>query len=161
MKWFFIVLFLDAFKGYLPVSIMMDSSFIERGALTSIIPVLCAVAALLGHSYPIFLNFKGGKGVATGLGVFFALAPIPMFAALIVFLVMLFMFGYISVGSITAAIMLPCFVFILEDSGSFNPTLFMAIAGCAFIIYKHMDNIKRLLAGTENKFEFKKKEEKK
>lgn len=161
MKWFIIVLVLDALKGYLPVSFMVDRYGTGNGQLTSVIPVLTAVAAILGHTFTIFLKFKGGKGVATALGVFLALAPISIFSVFLVFIAILLMYGYISLGSIVAAVLLPCFIFIYGETGFFNIILVFALAGAAFIVYKHKDNIKRLMEGTENKFEFKKKEGKK
>lgn len=152
MKWFLIVLFLDALKGFIPAlaAIMI---FGDRAAY---MPVVAGLAAILGHTFTVFLNFKGGKGVATSLGVFLALAPFSILTCLVLFVMFLLFFGYISLGSIAAAAMLPAFVFIYGEGGYLYLVQALALAGAVFIIYKHKDNIKRLIDGTENKFEFKK-----
>lgn len=157
MKWFLIVLALDALKGFIPVT-LAGVFFGEKYVF--IVPVLAGLAAILGHTFTVFLDFKGGKGVATSLGVFIALAPLSMLIVMLVFVLLLMFFGYISLGSIVSAAMLPLFIFILGE-GSYpgkpvNFVLLLALAGAVFIIYKHKENIRRLLKGTENKFEFKK-----
>jgi glycerol-3-phosphate acyltransferase PlsY len=152
MKWFVIVLVLDLLKGFIPVSV----SFALFGEKLPYVSVLAGIAAVLGHTFTIFLNFKGGKGVATSLGVFLALAPLSMLTALLVFVVLLMFFNYISLGVIVAAAMLPFLIFIYGEGGYLNTVLVTALAGAVFIIYKHKDNIKRLMAGVENKFDIKK-----
>lgn len=152
MKWFLIVLAIDALKGFVPVTVA-GMVFGEKYAF---LPVLAGVAAILGHTFTVFLNFKGGKGVATSLGVFLALTPLSMLTAMVVFVILLMFFGYISLGSIAAAAMLPAFVYVYGEGGYLNLVQALSLAGAVFIIYKHKDNIKRLLNGTENKFEFKK-----
>jgi len=148
MKWFFGVLALDALKGLVPVLIF--------GAIgkAPYYPVIAGVSAILGHTFTCFLNFKGGKGVATGLGVFLGLAPFSVLTALVVFTALLFMYRYISLGSIAAAGRLPVLIFIYGEQGYLNLVQWVSVLAAAFIIYKHKDNIKRLLEGTENKFEF-------
>ncbi|HRU39518.1 MAG TPA: glycerol-3-phosphate 1-O-acyltransferase PlsY [Candidatus Goldiibacteriota bacterium] len=152
MKWFLIVLFLDALKGFLPV--FFCAMFLAEKY--PFMPVLTGMAAILGHTFTVFLGFKGGKGVATSLGVFLAIAPLSLLTALAVFVTLLLMFGYISLGSIVSAALLPVFVFIYSEGSQPQLTLALAVSGAAFIIYKHKDNIKRLMEGTENKFEFSK-----
>ncbi len=154
MKWFLIVLFLDALKGFLPV-VAAGLVFGDRYAF---MPVMAGLAAILGHTFTVFLNFKGGKGVATSLGVFLALAPFSILTCLVLFIMLLLFFGYISLGSIAAAAMLPAFVFIYGEGGYLYLVQALAVGGAIFIIYKHKDNITRLINGTENKFEFKKEE---
>jgi glycerol-3-phosphate acyltransferase PlsY len=157
MKWFLIVLVIDALKGFVPV---MAAALIF-GDKYSYVAVIAGLAAILGHTFTIFLNFKGGKGVATSLGVFLALAPLSLLTSMVVFVILLIFFGYISLGSIAAAAMLPIFVYIYGEgncsaAGCFYLIQVLAIAGSIFIIYKHKDNIKRLMKGTESKFEFNK-----
>lgn len=150
MKWFFGVLFLDALKGFLPV-LAVKILFPQYQFL----PVLAALFAVLGHTFTLFLNFKGGKGVATGLGVFLALAPLSVICSVAAFAVFLWMFKYISLGSIVAAILLPAFVFIFGENGFLNLVLIFAIFTAFFVVYKHKENINRLKEGTENKFTLK------
>lgn len=154
LKWFFVVLFLDALKGFIPVFLI--STTYKSGS--DIIPALVGLAAILGHTYTIFLKFKGGKGVATGLGVFLSLAPISTISCIVFFIVILFMFNYISLGSITSAFLLPIFIFIYGETGEHFFILILALLAAIFVIYKHKENIKRLMQGTENKFRVKEKE---
>jgi acyl phosphate:glycerol-3-phosphate acyltransferase len=152
MKWFLIVVVLDALKGFIPVTV----AGLVFGERYQFLPVIAGFASILGHTFTIFLKFKGGKGVATSVGVFLALAPLSLLTSMFVFIVLLAFFSYISLGSIVAAAMLPAFVFIYGEGGYLYLVQALALAGAAFIIYKHKDNIKRLLNGTENKFDLKK-----
>jgi len=157
MKWFFIVLALDALKGFVPVftvSVIFKASY-------PFLPILAGLCAILGHTFTMFLNFKGGKGVATALGVFLALTPFSVLTAVLAFVITLLMFGYISLGSITASILLPFLVYIYGETGYLYLTWIFSLIAAAFVVYKHKDNIKRLFEGTENKFEFKKEKKEK
>ena len=121
------------------------------GALPSTLAVLAGVAAVLGHIFPIWLGFKGGKGVASALGVFIALAPFVALAALGVFVVIVVLTRLVSLASIVAAITVPLFALILPPGRS--SVLVEGFAFIAFIvILKHHANIGRLLHGTEGKF---------
>ncbi len=151
--WFFIVLFLDAMKGLLPVLLAK----IFYGETMPHLEVIAGAFAVIGHTFTVFLKFKGGKGVATALGVFLGLAPFSVLSCMAVFFILLAFFGYISLGSIAAAALLPVFVFIYGEGMS---VLALAVVLAVFIIYKHKDNISRLINGTENKFSLKKDGEK-
>ena len=151
MKGFLWVLFLDALKGYIPVMVIS----VLFGAKYPGVVMIAALSAVLGHTFTIFLNFKGGKGIATSLGVFLALAPVSVFSDLVVFSVLLFFFRYISLGSIVCSVLLPVFIFIYGEGGVYNLVLVLAAGLAAFVVYKHKANIQRLIEGTENKFEFK------
>jgi len=154
MKWFIITMALDALKGYLPVMIFS----MLFGARYPAVPILAAAAAIYGHTCSVFLNFKGGKGVATALGIFLALAPASVLTDVLMFVVIVGFFKYISLGSIACALLLPVFVYIYGETGYLGVTFIFAVAAAAFIIYRHKENIQRLLDGTENKFEFGKSE---
>jgi glycerol-3-phosphate acyltransferase PlsY len=136
------VLLLDCLKGFLPVFIVLW--LLPRDAA-----LFCAAAVILGHAFPIYLHFSGGKGVATGLGVFLALAPIPVLAAVLTFIISVLITRMVSVGSILAAIVNAALVFILYLDW-LGLCLFTASAA-VFIIVKHKSNIRRILSGTENK----------
>ncbi len=155
MKGFLAVLALDALKGYLPVTVF---SAIFGGANNPWIPILAAIAAVVGHTFTIFLNFKGGKGVATSLGVFIALAPASVATDMIIFGILLYFFRYISLGSIMCAFLLPVFIYIYGEQGFLYSVLVLAVAMASFVIYKHKDNIRRLLDGTESRFDAKKED---
>jgi len=108
-----------------------------------------AVAAVAGHVLPVWLGFRGGKGVATGLGVFVALAPIPMALVLAFFAVLVAIFRYVSLGSIVATASFPILVYLMNKPPT--PMVIGAASAAALIIASHRANIRRLLTGTENK----------
>jgi glycerol-3-phosphate acyltransferase PlsY len=114
------------------------------------------VAVLLGHMFPIWLRFRGGKGVATGVGVFLVLAPIAVGFAAVVFLLIVWSTRYVSLGSIIAAATIPLFVWLqhlfIGPVGPLIPTMTTAAAGAILIIFAHRANIRRLSGGTESKF---------
>lgn len=151
----------DFLKGFLPV--LLFSLIVTADAATqSYIPVLCAFFAVLGHIFPVWLKFKGGKGIAVAAGAIFALAPLTLVCGLIVWAVTFFVSRYVSLASIFAAASLPVFCFIYSYVFSWEPGGFslareiLLIVLAALTILKHTSNIKRLLNGTENRFEKKK-----
>ena len=150
-KYGIMVLILDALKGFLPP--FLASRFGVSGNILLVIGVL----AIVGHSLSFFLNFKGGKGVATSLGVFLFLIPKVTLALLVVFIIVVSVTRYISLGSIVAAILLPVLTFIspLQNGLDKFPMMVMTTIIGAFVVYKHKSNITRLLNGTENKFKIK------
>ena len=120
---------------------------------------LPALMVILGHMFPVFLGFKGGKGGATAAGVFIILAPVPLLVAMLIFLAVTALSRYVSLGSIFAAAMLFVSellwnIFILREPEFPWMTLIVAL----LVIYKHNQNILRLLEGRENRLSFKKKE---
>ena len=141
---------LDMLKGFIPVFIS-TSYFHQQSILFSIITGLCVI---VGHCFPIFLKFKGGKGVASAAGIFFALIPIPALISLVLFIIILKASKYVSLGSITAALALPATAYFFSyQSELIGFTILVAL----FVIITHKSNIKRLLNGTENRFNTKKK----
>ncbi len=109
-----------------------------------------ALAVMVGHAFPVFLGFKGGKAVATFIGAFLYLTPIPMLAALIVFVITVAATRYISAGSILAAATFPLGVWIIE-----HPTvneLMVAVIAAAIVVYRHRDNVRRMRNGNEPVF---------
>lgn len=113
------------------------------------IAALCAIA---GHVFPIWLRFRGGKGVATGVGSFAALAPKAVLIAFAVFLLVLIAFRYVSLGSILAAIIFPICAYLVNPSLSGGGELAIMFAASLLIIAKHHANIRRILAGNEHRF---------
>jgi glycerol-3-phosphate acyltransferase PlsY len=112
---------------------------------------VAALFAIVGHLFPVWLRFKGGKGVATGAGAFIALAPKAVLVVLAIFIVIVAIFRYVSLGSIIATAMFPVAVYFFTEYGHY-PTAMTVIALCALlIIVRHHQNIGRLLKGTENK----------
>lgn len=143
-KYGIIVLLIDMLKGLIPILITKHIINIESEYFIIVVGLL----AIAGHIWTVFLNFKGGKGVATSAGVFLGLAPIPVVISLIIFGIAVYMTHYISAGSILASILLP---FSVYHYYSFSPIFFFTIIITIFVIYKHKDNIKRIINQTENK----------
>lgn len=148
---FFVVLVLDCLKGYLPVSLLL--AYCYSSSVSPDFALLGALAVVLGHAFPLYLNFKGGKGVATGLGVFLALAIQPVLIGIIVFIVSLAIWRMVSLGSILAAIAISVSVFFLSD---WHELWYFTWIIALFVIIKHRSNINRIFSGTENKFKLKK-----
>lgn len=114
------------------------------------------IAVIVGHIFPVWLRFRGGKGVATGIGVFLMLAPIAVAFAAVVFVVAVAWTRYVSLGSILSAVAIPVFV-LLQDAliwpvESMAPIMSIAIAGAALIVFAHRENVGRLISGSESKF---------
>ena len=115
---------------------------------------LAALFAVAGHIFPVWLGFRGGKGVATATGVFLVLCPQAVGLSLLVFLVVLVVTRYVSLASILATACFPLFAYALLRSASWNtkPVLLASVVISILIIVKHHENIRRLFNGTENKF---------
>lgn len=147
-------LVLDAFKGWLPVFLVLTLPCIPASSPAQLhtFAAVAALVAVIGHMFPVWLGFKGGKGVATGLGVFLALAPKAVLIALALFLVIVVLTRYVSLGSILAAAAFPVALWWLEGDSFPAVALAMCAAVALLIIVRHHQNIARLLAGTESRF---------
>ena len=110
--------------------------------------VLCGILAIAGHSWSVFLAFKGGKGVATGLGVIAALMPMVTLIVFAVWFAIVYFTGYVSLGSIVGAALVPILTLFF---GLHTEFLILGLIAAVFIIYRHKSNIERLLKGTESK----------
>ncbi|GAU08830.1 glycerol-3-phosphate 1-O-acyltransferase PlsY [Desulfoplanes formicivorans] len=141
-----LTLVLDVFKGWFPI--IVATSFTHSATFLT----LTGLAAVAGHMYSVFLNGKGGKGVATTVGVFLALAPGVLFWSIVVFAMVIIASGYVSMGSLCLATALPVFLLV---SGHFS-LLILALVLMALIFWKHRDNIERLRAGNEHSWKKKK-----
>ena len=143
-------LILDALKGAAAVWMaqrLSGNEWIVAGA---------AVLAVVGHCFPVWLKFKAGKGVATGLGVFAVIVPWATLGAFVVFALLFWLTRYVSLGSVAAAASIPLWAAIQHyfsaPIAGFAATLTALVAAAAIIIAKHHENIQRLIAGKENKF---------
>ena len=147
------VLILDVLKGLVPVLIAKAVSD------NSVVHILAAIGAILGHNYTFWLRFKGGKGIATSAGAIASLLPIPLVAAAVLWVLLFLVTRYVSVASIGAALSLPITVAIQSMlSGEWDyPILGFAIFLAAMATWRHRSNLRRLLAGEENRFEPRKK----
>ena len=145
-NYFFLVMFLDALKGALPV--ILATQFISAGASLGLAPVIAAVAVIIGHSKSAFLQFKGGKSVASGVGTILALNWIVGLVVAVVWSVITYTTKYVSVGSIIALAVSPLVMYFL---GAPIAYICYCALGAIYIIYLHRENIKRLIQGCENK----------
>ena len=117
---------------------------------------VAAVTVVIGHMFPVWLGFRGGKGVATGVGVFLMLAPLALALAGIIFLIIVWRTRYVSLGSIVTAAILPMMVFFqdvfIRPVGNLMPVITAAAAVGILIVFAHRANMRRLIEGTESKF---------
>jgi glycerol-3-phosphate acyltransferase PlsY len=148
-----LTLALDALKG--AVAVVLARWLVAPGFGINWWVAACAIAVVCGHVFPVWLKFRGGKGVATGLGAFVCLVPLAVGCVALVFVAVVAVTRYVSLGSMVAAALLPLFVWLLyarNDAGaSFRPAVVCALIGGALIIYTHRANIGRLARGNENK----------
>ena len=112
-------------------------------------PLAYGAAAIIGHVFSVYVRFKGGKGVATGAGVFLALAPLAVLGGLVVWIALVALTGYVSLASIAAAAALPVLVALVAPRAE---VLILSIALALFVIYAHRANVRRLLRGEEHRF---------
>jgi glycerol-3-phosphate acyltransferase PlsY len=138
-----LTLLLDAGKGALAVAI---AGWLSGSPVWM---AIAAVSAIAGHIFPLWLKFKGGKGVATGCGAFLVLSPLAVLTTLGLFVLVAVTTRYVSAASIVATAMYPVWAYIYGET---TPVLMWAAIGALLIVVKHHQNIRRLFTGTENKF---------
>jgi len=148
-----LTLFLDALKG---AAAVLLAEFLLRSNDHAVWWIgACGVIAMLGHIFPVWLRFRGGKGVATGVGVFLILAPLAVLIAGVLFVVIVWTTRYVSLGSMLSAVAIPFIVWLLSllrPVPDVVPIIVSTLAGATLIVYAHRTNIGRLLNKTENKF---------
>ncbi len=143
-----IVLLLDILKGFLAVWLAALMNHQDTVALS-----LAACAVMLGHCYPVFLGFKGGKAVACFIGAFALLTPLPLMAIVAVFLLTVTFSRFVSLGSVVGALVFPFLVWFLQHPPL--PIFYASLFASVIVIYRHNANIGRLLSGSESTFSFK------
>lgn len=140
----FITLILDCLKGFLPL--FMASQFLPEGPNRELYVLGCGIMTVVGHMFPVYLGFKGGKGVATGLGVFLFLSPPAIGISLVVFVVTVASSGFVSAGSLLASGLFPLWLWLL---GMPLSTIITGAIVALLIWVKHHENIGRLIRGEE------------
>ncbi len=152
-----LVLFLDMIKSIIPVLIIEIYGSSSINYTTQV----AALSAIIGHCYPIFHKFKGGKGVATGVGPLFIIFMPAAISALITFAIITLISRMVSAGSIIGCLISLIFMIIFNSINLFDSSwidLVYLVPAISIIIYKHNENIRRIISGTENKLKFKKNE---
>ncbi len=144
----FFVLFLDIAKGFLPVFLASNIG------ISGLKLLIIGIISILGHTFSPFINFKGGKGVATSLGVFLFFVPEVIGILVLIFVLIVYFTRYISLASITVAALFPVMVILFRGEKRVDVVV-VGIIIAFYIIYKHKTNIKRLINGNENKFSLK------
>lgn len=149
-KYGFLALLLDALKGAIPV---ISASYIDSPYTLTTTEILLGSVSILGHTFTPFLQFKGGKGVATALGVYMTLVPIVTVCAIVIFFIVYKISGFVSLGSILATLSMPLWYFgssKVLPSTEYQPVIFFVLVATFFLItYSHRENIKRLVSGKE------------
>lgn len=152
VTWGIFTLFLDMLKGFIPVFAFMICAA-QTGAKQEIYLLAVGLSALLGHQFSIFLKFRGGKGVATAIGVYLAISPIACLVAAFLFFLTVYKWNFVSLGSMFAAIAMPGLLALFDKS---QPIVIGSLIVAVLICIKHADNIQRLLKGKERKWRGKK-----
>jgi acyl phosphate:glycerol-3-phosphate acyltransferase len=151
-----LTLVLDALKGM--IAVVAARVVLSNGSTASAkwFVAAAAVAAIAGHVFPVWLGFRGGKGVATAVGVFFMFAPFALLCAGVVFLIVVLITRYVSLASLTSVLLIPLFLAVqkvfVQPRADIRPALTAAILIALLIVFAHRGNIQRLLRGTEPKF---------
>lgn len=151
--WGFAVFFADALKGFAAVrlTILLVQARPDTALYQDSFAILAAATCVFGHSFPVWLKFKGGKGVATSAGSLFGVVPIAAVSIFLVWVAVFFLTRYVSVASILAALALPVFVALLRGAHG-SVVLYFSIAMTALVVWRHRSNMARLLQGTEPRF---------
>ena len=147
---------LDFLKGFIPVLIVNILIRQQVLKLTDIAIILVAFASVIGHMWPVYLKFKGGKGVSTIAGILLAIAPLSLLTAGIAWIIVFYSSRYVSLASISATVILPVTAFFLSKMEIYPlsmPLQLMLVFLSLLVIVRHIGNIKRLINGTENRFE--------
>ncbi len=146
------VLVLDAGKGAAAAALVPLIHFGQLPFTAPVIAIMCGLSAVIGHVFPIYAGFRGGKGVATGAGMLIAIAPIPVGIAIGIFGIFLFLFGMVSLSSLLAVISVPISIALLNTffGANYHPLLLAITCALAlFIIFNHRANIARIVHGRE------------
>ena len=151
------VLFIDILKGFISVkfvsSINLDSIITTNTTNLGILHIICGTGVILGHVYPLYHGFKGGKGAGTMVGVLMVLFPLYLLIGIPIWLAILSLSGYVGLSTMIAGITLPICTHIFYLNGIYSPFGYFSLMVAAFIIYTHRSNIHRMMNGNENRFE--------
>lgn len=152
----FFVMLIDVGKGYLPVAFLpamvLPGVALDPDVSRTWLTLACAGAAVVGHCYPVWFAFKGGKGAATAIGALLAIAPVVLIPALLVFVLVLITSGYVGLATMTAALTMPVYLALTEFTVQWRAFIFLLLLAL-FIVFTHRSNIQRMRKGQEDKIE--------
>ncbi|EFK07896.1 acyl-phosphate glycerol 3-phosphate acyltransferase [delta proteobacterium NaphS2] len=155
LKWGLLTLALDVSKGLVPV-LVFSATYCKEGDIWGQIALaMVTLCPLLGHQFSVFMGFKGGKGVATALGVYLALSPISCLMGVLVFVLVVLKWDFISLGSMVSAGSIPIFLAFFQQP---KPVVLASVILAVFIYLRHAENITRLVRGEERKWKQRKSE---
>jgi glycerol-3-phosphate acyltransferase PlsY len=147
---------LDFLKGFgaVKISMLMAPGRPPEWNSSEIIGILAAMSSILGHLYPPWLKFKGGKGVATSAGALLALTPVPTLIGVAIWIIVFWLTRYVSLASIIAAVFLPIVILVVRphDQNNGKPLVYSSVCVAAVVIWRHRSNLLRLIRGTEPRF---------
>ena len=147
---------LDFLKGFgaVKISMLMAPGRPPEWNSSEIVGILAAMSSILGHLYPPWLKFKGGKGVATSAGALLALTPVPTLIGVAIWIIVFWLTRYVSLASITAAVVLPIVILVVssQDQNKRKPLVYSSACVAAVVIWRHRSNLSRLMRGTEPRF---------
>ena len=147
---------LDFLKGFtaVKISILMAPGPPPEWNSAVVFGIFAGMSSVLGHLYPPWLKFKGGKGVATSAGALLALAPLATFVGLLIWIIVFWLTRYVSLASVTAAAVLPIVLVLTgaHDQNNFKPLVYCSVCVAAVVIWRHRSNLSRLMRGTEPRF---------
>jgi glycerol-3-phosphate acyltransferase PlsY len=148
---------LDFLKGFgaVMISMLMAPGRPPQWNSPEIFGILAAMSSVLGHLYPPWLKFKGGKGVATSAGALLALTPVATLVGVAIWVIVFWLTRYVSLASITAAVVLPIVILVARshDQNNQKPLVIASVCVAAVVIWRHRSNLSRLMRGTEPRFE--------
>lgn len=155
-KYGYPVFVLDVLKGFgaVKISMLMAPGRPPEWNSAEIFGILAAISSVLGHLYPPWLKFKGGKGVATSAGALLALTPVATLIGVAVWIIVFWVTRYVSLASIIAAIVLPLVILVVRwhDHNGVKPLVFSSACVAAVVVWRHRSNLSRLMRGTEPRF---------
>jgi len=147
---------LDVLKGFgaVKISMLMVPGRAPEWNSAEIFGILAAISSVLGHLYPPWLKFKGGKGVATSAGALLALSPIATLIGVAVWIIVFWLTRYVSLASVIAAVILPLVILIVswKDQNTVKPLVYSSAFVAAVVVWRHRSNLSRLMRGTEPRF---------
>src|SRR4029077_375641 len=147
---------LDVLKGFgaVKISMLMAPGRPPEWNSPEIFGILAAMSSVLGHLYPPWLKFKGGKGVATSAGALLALTPVATLIGVAIWIIVFWLTRYVSLASITAAVVLPIIILLVswQDQNKIKPLVYSSACVAAVVVWRHRSNLSRLLRGTEPRF---------